>query len=100
MQEHDGNWALVMGAAEGVGKGFSEVLASRGINLIMVDYNQPALDMLSNAIRDKFNIKTITCCRICLSPTPGIIANKPWKALIAVYWSMWLPLVWSGPFCR
>jgi len=59
MQERYGNWALVMGAAEGLGKGFSEVLASRGMNLIMVDFNQPALEALSNEIQNKFKTKTL-----------------------------------------
>jgi uncharacterized protein len=59
MQERYGNWALVMGAAEGLGKGFSEVLASRGMNLIMVDNNQPALEALSGEIQIKFKIKTL-----------------------------------------
>jgi len=49
-----------MGAAEGLGMGFSEVLASRGMNLIMVDFNQPALEALSNEIQNKFKIETLT----------------------------------------
>ena len=61
MQEYDGQWALILGAADGLGKGFSQVLAANGMNLVMVDFNDKVLEATSAEIRNKFEIKTITC---------------------------------------
>ena len=54
-----GDWALVAGAAEGIGASFSIALAGYGMNLILVDKNSPSLDMLANELEKTYRIKTI-----------------------------------------
>jgi len=37
-KEKYGPWAIIAGAAEGLGEAWSRALARRGLNLIMVDW--------------------------------------------------------------
>lgn len=57
--ERYGNWALVAGAAEGIGEGFCNVLAAEGFNLIMVDRNEPAMKALAGKIEQEHRVKTL-----------------------------------------
>jgi uncharacterized protein len=56
--EQYGKWALLAGAAEGIGAAFSEVLAKKGMNLAMVDINPDKLAELSSRLEGKYGIKT------------------------------------------
>ncbi len=53
-----GNWALVAGAAEGIGEGFTTVLAEMGFNIILVDQNLAAMNTLAINIMQNHNIET------------------------------------------
>ncbi len=53
-----GDWALIAGAAEGLGEGFCRLLASRGINIILVDKNLQAMNILAVELEQTFHIKT------------------------------------------
>jgi len=57
-----GMWALVAGAAEGIGESFTEALAKKGMNLVMVDINSVAMRTLAQKIRNQYHvdIKEIT----------------------------------------
>ncbi|MFC2106700.1 SDR family NAD(P)-dependent oxidoreductase [Bacteroidota bacterium] len=55
-----GSWAIVAGAAEGIGEGFCKELSGRGINIVMVDNNEMALQALSLILEEKYQIKTIS----------------------------------------
>jgi 17beta-estradiol 17-dehydrogenase / very-long-chain 3-oxoacyl-CoA reductase len=55
-----GSYALVTGATDGIGKGFSEVLASKGINIILVSRDQTRLDKAAKELNDKYGVKTVT----------------------------------------
>lgn len=58
--ENDG-YAVVTGATGGLGKQISEHLASRGINLYMIDMNGDALASVSKEFETKYkNIKVLT----------------------------------------
>ena len=57
--EHYGNWALVAGAAEGIGEGFSMVLAASGFNLILVDQHAEEMHELAVKIERDFHVKTL-----------------------------------------
>jgi uncharacterized protein len=52
-----GEWALVAGAAEGIGEGFSTELAKKGINLVMVDFNGEVLKNLSEKLKNIYSIR-------------------------------------------
>ena len=57
-QKRYGKWALVAGAAEGIGAAFSEELAKKGMNLAMVDINPDKLAELGSLLEGKYSIKT------------------------------------------
>ena len=45
-----GDWALVAGAAEGIGAAFTTALAGCGMNLILVDNKQDSMDRLADEL--------------------------------------------------
>jgi uncharacterized protein len=51
-----GTWALVAGAAEGLGESFTEALAKKGMNLVMVDLNATVLHKLAERIKINYNV--------------------------------------------
>ena len=53
-----GGWALVAGAAEGIGEAFSTALAKRGMNLVMVDLNAKVLNDLAGKLKETHGIMT------------------------------------------
>lgn len=56
-RERYGEWAMIAGAAEGIGGAFSEMLAQLGINLVMVDNNLDSMKQLSEKIRGEQNVE-------------------------------------------
>ena len=54
-----GKWALIAGAAEGIGAAFSTRLAESGMNLILADKNLPSLILLADELEKNHRIKTI-----------------------------------------
>lgn len=54
-----GNWAIVVGSAEGLGEAYSTALAKRNMNLIMVDNQLNSLTNLAKRLEKDFGIKTI-----------------------------------------
>jgi uncharacterized protein len=54
-----GEWALVAGAAEGIGEAFTEALAKMGMNLVIVDSNREAMHILAEKMREPNSIKII-----------------------------------------
>ncbi|MGA3012632.1 MAG: SDR family NAD(P)-dependent oxidoreductase [Bacteroidales bacterium] len=54
-----GDWAFIAGAAEGIGAAFSIALAEKGMNLILVDNNFPALNLLADELEKNFRISTL-----------------------------------------
>jgi len=54
-----GDWALVAGAAIGLGKSFCTSLAQRGLNLVMIDNRENDLKGLANKLTRDFGVKTI-----------------------------------------
>jgi uncharacterized protein len=52
-----GPWAIVAGASEGLGAAFSEELAKRGLNLILIARRIEKLEVLSNNLRNKYQIE-------------------------------------------
>ena len=52
-----GDWALILGAAEGIGEAFSKELASLGFNLLMLDNNESSLFLLGEKLKKEFGIQ-------------------------------------------
>lgn len=55
-----GDWALLIGAAAGIGEAFAFQLASMGINLVVLDKNQTALNALNEKLVREFKIEVKT----------------------------------------
>jgi uncharacterized protein len=56
--ERFGQWGMVAGAAEGLGAAFCEELASKGMNIVMVDFNENGMESLAGKLEKTFNIRT------------------------------------------
>jgi len=57
-KEKYGSWGLVAGAAEGLGKAFSEALANRGMHMILIDNQEEKLYATADTIENKYGIRT------------------------------------------
>lgn len=55
-----GNWAVILGSAEGLGEAYSLALAKRNMNLIMIDNQKDPLNALSRQIEKDFKVKAKT----------------------------------------
>jgi short-subunit dehydrogenase len=55
-----GPWALIVGAAEGLGEAFCLALANKKMNLVMVDNRKAELESLSIRLQDNYGILTQT----------------------------------------
>jgi short-subunit dehydrogenase len=58
-QKKYGEWAIVTGASEGVGREISLALAERGLNLVLVARRVELLESLSETIKAQFNVQTM-----------------------------------------
>lgn len=60
MKSKYGTWCLIAGAAEGLGQAYSQALAARGMNLILVDQQKEQLDSLARQLESSFGIQAKT----------------------------------------
>jgi short-subunit dehydrogenase len=61
-REKYGNWALIAGAAIGLGESFCVALAKRGINLFMIDNREDQVKSLADKLAKEYGIETIPFC--------------------------------------
>ncbi|XP_023323937.1 very-long-chain 3-oxoacyl-CoA reductase [Eurytemora carolleeae] len=54
-----GDWAVVTGATDGIGKGFANRLASQGINVVLVSRSLSKLQDVAGELEEKYKIKTV-----------------------------------------
>lgn len=87
-----GCWALIAGAADGIGAAFSELLAQKQMNLLLVDIDEDKLASLAARLRLKYQIKTRELIidlmhedawRICLNATREV--DCPLLVYVAAY---------------
>jgi uncharacterized protein len=57
-QKRFGQWGMVAGAAEGLGAAYCEELARKGMNILMVDFNEEGMESLANRLESSYHIKT------------------------------------------
>ncbi|VDL95266.1 unnamed protein product [Schistocephalus solidus] len=55
-----GDWAVVTGAASGIGRGFSRELAKDGLNILLVDVNAEGVAEVARNIHEEFKVQTKT----------------------------------------
>ncbi|BCM25010.1 SDR family NAD(P)-dependent oxidoreductase [Methyloradius palustris] len=58
-QKKYGDWAIVTGASEGVGREMALSLAERGLNVVLVARRVELLERLSETIKKEFNVQTM-----------------------------------------
>jgi short-subunit dehydrogenase len=56
-KEKYGPWALIAGASEGIGAAFSEALAERGLNLILIARREKVLSELARGLVSRYSIQ-------------------------------------------
>lgn len=54
-----GDWAVVTGASDGIGKEYALQLAQRGLNVVLVSRTQEKLEQLAHEIEDKHHVSTV-----------------------------------------
>ncbi|XP_060015352.1 very-long-chain 3-oxoacyl-CoA reductase isoform X3 [Lagenorhynchus albirostris] len=55
-----GEWAVVTGSTDGIGKSYAEELAKRGMKIVLISRSQDKLNQVSSEIREKFKVETKT----------------------------------------
>jgi short-subunit dehydrogenase len=60
LYETYGPWALVTGAARGLGAGFAEKIAAAGLNLLLVDVDAESLEERGAALRESHGVEVRT----------------------------------------
>nr|VZI01937.1 unnamed protein product [Spirometra erinaceieuropaei] len=55
-----GDWAIVTGGTDGIGKAFAEELAADGLNIFLISRTKEKLDTVAKELEEKFNVKTKT----------------------------------------
>jgi hypothetical protein len=53
-----GDWAVVTGCTDGIGKAYSQKLAEKGLNLILLSRSLDKLNDLSKELEERYKIKT------------------------------------------
>eukprot|EP01027_Heterolobosea_sp_BB2_P012727 GEZU01018421.1.p1 GENE.GEZU01018421.1~~GEZU01018421.1.p1 ORF type:complete len:371 (-),score=84.75 GEZU01018421.1:225-1337(-) len=53
-----GSWAVVTGASDGIGKGYSQNLARKGLNVVLISRTESKLLQLASEIEEQYNVKT------------------------------------------
>ncbi|TID16303.1 hypothetical protein CANINC_004205 [Pichia inconspicua] len=53
-----GNWALITGASDGIGKEYAFQLAQRGFNIVLVSRTQSKLELVASEIETKYKKET------------------------------------------
>jgi len=76
-----GDWALVAGAALGLGEAYSTQLAKQGINIVMVDNQLSSLTNLSAKLENTYSIKTVSIHADLLNPDSIDIILETIKAM-------------------
>lgn len=56
--ERYGSWGIIAGASEGLGAGYAEELAGRGLNLVLVARRKELLQSLAARLTTKYGIRT------------------------------------------
>uniref|UniRef100_A0A182WTD4 Steroid dehydrogenase n=1 Tax=Anopheles quadriannulatus TaxID=34691 RepID=A0A182WTD4_ANOQN len=56
--EKYGEWAVITGASDGIGKGYAEYLAGRRMNIVLIARNENKLNRVAEEIQRKYSVRT------------------------------------------
>jgi short-subunit dehydrogenase len=74
--ERYGQWAVVAGASQGIGRAFSDEAAARGLNVLMIARGQEALELSAADIRARHGVEVRTLAADLGSSSVGeVVAN-------------------------
>jgi 17beta-estradiol 17-dehydrogenase / very-long-chain 3-oxoacyl-CoA reductase len=78
LRQSYGTWAVVTGPTSGIGRSVALELARRGLNLVLVDLSAANLQEVSDTIRSRHAVKTVSVVfDLSLVSTPqGIVVLK------------------------
>ncbi len=54
-----GPWALVAGGAQGIGEAYTRYVAARGLNVVVIDISQEALDTVTVEVEEEFGVSCL-----------------------------------------
>jgi len=74
---------LVTGASKGIGKVFAEVLASRGVNVVLVARSKDALTAYAENLSEKYGIRAVAIGADLASPRAQLIFRSNWRFKIS-----------------
>ncbi|XP_028916679.1 very-long-chain 3-oxoacyl-CoA reductase [Ornithorhynchus anatinus] len=57
---HLGQWAVVTGGTDGIGKAYAEELAKRGLKIVLISRSQEKLNQVAQEIKENFKVETKT----------------------------------------
>ena len=74
-QKYTGQWALVTGSTDGIGKAYSNALAKCNMNIVLVSRTQSKLDLTASEISEKYpsgNVNRVAIQNIARIFTPYV----------------------------
>jgi 17beta-estradiol 17-dehydrogenase / very-long-chain 3-oxoacyl-CoA reductase len=74
-----GEWAVVTGATDGIGKAYAEALAKRGLNIVLISRTESKLQAIASDLESRFRVQTKVIAADFAS-TPESV----WEAIAAV----------------
>jgi short-subunit dehydrogenase len=89
-----GSWGLVAGASYGLGNAYSEALAQRGLNLVLLARGQEQLETTADSLKKKYSVEVI-CHAVDLADfekTKNIITNLNVPIGLFVYNAAYAPI--------
>lgn len=58
MKKEYGEWAVITGSTDGIGKSYAKELAKRGMNILLISRTKEKLERVAKEIGDEYNIET------------------------------------------
>lgn len=58
LRERYGEWAVVTGCTDGIGKGYANELAHQGLNVVLISRTESKLRQLQREIEEKYSVRT------------------------------------------
>jgi 17beta-estradiol 17-dehydrogenase / very-long-chain 3-oxoacyl-CoA reductase len=53
-----GSWAVITGCTDGIGKAYAEMLAKKGLNVVLLSRSLDKLEKLAEEIKTKYSVQT------------------------------------------
>lgn len=71
-----GEWAIVTGPSEGIGRAFAELLAKEGLNTFLIGLANSGLEEVASELEKRYNIETRIFIADLIKVNSPIISNR------------------------